>query len=45
MKGDRDKLEVLDADLAGRGLRVTEEQRFAGRYSDTLVQRWDSATP
>ncbi|HVF14606.1 MAG TPA: hypothetical protein VM942_08405 [Acidimicrobiales bacterium] len=42
VKGDRDKLESLDADLAGRGLRVTEERRFAGRYSDTLVQRWDS---
>ena len=42
IKGDRDKLAVLDADLAGRGLRVTEELRFGGRYSDTLVQRWDA---
>ena len=43
VKGDRDKLEALDADLGARGLRLTEEQRFAGRYSDTLVQRWDAA--
>lgn len=42
VKGDRDKLEALDVDLAARGLRVTEELRFAGRYSDTLVQRWDA---
>ena len=43
VKGDRDKLAVLDADLLGRGLRLTEELRFGGRYSDTLVQRWDVA--
>ena len=43
VKGDRRKLEALDAELAGRGMRVTEERRFAGRYSDTLVQRWDAA--
>ena len=42
VKGDRKKLEALDADLTGRGMRITEEQRFGGRYSDTLVQRWDS---
>ena len=42
VKGDRDKLEALDVDLAARGLRVTEELRFAGRYADTLVQRWDA---
>ena len=42
VKGDRDKLETLDADLAGRGLRITEELRFPGRYSPTLVQRWDA---
>ena len=42
VKGDRDKLEALDVDLAARGLRVAEELRFAGRYSDTLVQRWDA---
>ncbi len=42
VKGDRDKLDALDAELAGRGLRVAEELRFAGRYSDTLVQRWEA---
>jgi hypothetical protein len=42
VKGDRDKLEVLDADLVRQGMRLTEELRFAGRYSDTLVQRWDA---
>jgi hypothetical protein len=45
VKGDRDKLEVLDADLSGRGLRITEERRFGGRYSDTLVQRWEAVVP
>jgi len=45
VKGDRDKAEALDADLAGRGLRVTEELRFTGRYADTLVQRWELAAP
>jgi mannosyltransferase len=45
VKGDRGKLEALDADLGRRGLRVTEEQRFAGRYSDTLVQRWEAVPP
>ncbi len=45
VKGDRDKLEVLDTDLARRGMRMTEERRFAGRYSDTLVQRWDILAP
>jgi hypothetical protein len=44
VKGDRDKLDVLDADLAGRGLRVSEEVRFFGRYSDTIVQRWDASS-
>ncbi len=42
IKGDRDKLEALDADLTGRGLQVTEELRFPGRYADTLVQRWEA---
>ncbi len=44
VKGDREKLEALDVDLGGRGLRVSEELRFAGRYSDTLVQRWEAAS-
>ena len=45
VKGDRDKLEALDTDLAARGLRVSRELRLGGRYSDTLVQRWDTVPP
>jgi hypothetical protein len=41
VKGDRDKLAGLDAELAVRGLRLVEEQAFPGRYADTLVQRWE----
>ncbi len=40
VKGDRTKLEALDEDLGGRGLRLTDERRFEGRYADVLVQRW-----
>ena len=43
VKGDRTKLEALDADLAGRGLRLTDQRRFDGRYADVLVQRWSAA--
>jgi len=38
--GDPDKLASLDRELAGRGLRLVEERRFAGRYAATLAQRW-----
>ena len=40
VKGDGEKLEDLDRALAARGLQVTEERRFPGRYATTLVQRW-----
>ncbi len=40
VKGDAGKLASLDHELGGRGLRVAEERRFAGRYATTLVQRW-----
>ena len=42
VKGDRTKLEALDNDLAGRGLRLAGQRRFDGRYADVLVQRWTS---
>lgn len=42
VKGDRSKLEALDEELAGRGLRLVDEQRFDGRYADVLVQRWSA---
>lgn len=41
VKGDPDKLAALDADLAGRGLRVAEELRLDGRSADVVVQRWE----
>ena len=40
VQGDADKVAALDRELAGRGLRVAEEQRFPGRYATTLAQRW-----
>jgi len=40
VKGDVAKLEDLDRDLAGRGLRVVDERRVEGRRSVVLVQRW-----
>ncbi|MFP5318980.1 MAG: hypothetical protein ACLGI2_11895 [Acidimicrobiia bacterium] len=43
VKGDRTKLEALDAELVGRGLRLADERRFDGRYADVLVQRWSAA--
>jgi len=42
VKGDTAKLEDLDRDLAGRGLRVVDERRVDGRRSDVVVQRWAS---
>ena len=44
VKGDRAKLALLDEELAGRGMQVVGEDRFAGRYADVLVQRWEGAT-
>ena len=41
VKGDPDKLAALDAELAGRGLRVAEERRLRGRTADVVVQRWE----
>ncbi len=38
---DRAARAALDSDLAGRGLRVVAEQRFPGRYSVVVVQRWE----
>jgi len=38
--GDAGKLASLDRDLERRGLRLSEEQRFPGRYAATLAQRW-----
>ncbi|HEX2192167.1 MAG TPA: glycosyltransferase family 39 protein [Acidimicrobiales bacterium] len=43
VKGDREKLAALDHELAGRGMRVADERRFAGRYAGVLVQRWELA--
>lgn len=45
VKGDRTKLEALDRELAGRGLRLTDERRFDGRYADVLVQKWGTPPP
>ena len=43
---DRTARAALDRDLAGRGLQVVAEQRFPGRYSVVVVQRWEaSPTP
>ncbi len=43
---DRAARAALDDDLAGRGLQVVAEERFAGRYSVVVVQRWEaSPTP
>ncbi|HEV3496083.1 MAG TPA: hypothetical protein VHA34_07030, partial [Actinomycetes bacterium] len=44
VKGDEDRLTGLDRDLAARGLRLLEEERFPGRYAATLVQRWELPT-
>ena len=44
VKGDRVKLAALDQELAGRGMRIAEERRFAGRYALVLVQRWELAS-
>ena len=41
VKGDRDKLAGLDAELVARGLQLVDERRYEGRYADTLVQRWE----
>ena len=38
---DRAARAALDRDLARRGLRVGAEQRFPGRYSVVVVQRWE----
>lgn len=40
VKGDRTKLEALDEELGRRGLHLTDQRRFDGRYADVLVQRW-----
>jgi mannosyltransferase len=44
VKGDQAKLAALDQELAGRGMRIAEERRFAGRYARVLVQRWELAS-
>ncbi len=44
VKGDRDKLAVLDQELVGRGMSVVEQRRFVGRYAAVLVQRWELAS-
>ena len=44
VKGDRAKLAALDHELEGRGMRLAEQRRFAGRYADVLVQRWEEAS-
>ncbi|MEA2842398.1 MAG: mannosyltransferase [Actinomycetota bacterium] len=38
---DRAARAALDSDLTSRGLRVVAEQRFPGRYSVVVVQRWE----
>ena len=40
VKGDEQRLATFEGELLGRGMRVEEERRFEGRYTDTLVQRW-----
>ncbi len=40
IKGDGTRLAALDSEFAAQGMRVGEERRFDGRYTDTLVQRW-----
>jgi len=40
VKGDPGKVDDLEAELAGRGLRVVDEERFGGRYGTTVVERW-----
>ncbi len=40
IKGDGTRLTALDSELAAQGMRLDEERRFDGRYTDTLVQRW-----
>ncbi len=44
VKGDRAKLAALDEELTGRGMRVAEERRFAGRYAQVVLQRWELAS-
>lgn len=41
VKGDRTTLAALDRELGQRGMRLTDERRFTGRYSDVLLQRWE----
>ena len=43
VRSDRQARAALDAELARRGLLVVAEQRFPGRYSDLVVQRWERA--
>ena len=43
VKGDAGKVAALDRELAARGLRVTDEERFPGRYAATVAQRWAEA--
>ncbi len=42
VKGDSAKVAAMEAELMARGMRVAEERRFEGRYTDTVVQRWVS---
>lgn len=42
VQGDEAKVADLDRELAARGLRLVEEQRFPGRYAATLAQRWSA---
>jgi mannosyltransferase len=45
VKGDRVMLARLDQELASRGMRMADERRFPGRYSQVVVQRWELAPP
>jgi mannosyltransferase len=43
VRDERAARAALDDDLSRRGLRVVAEQRFPGRYSVVVVQRWERA--
>jgi hypothetical protein len=40
VKGDPEKVDALEAELAGRGLRMADVERFGGRYGTTRLERW-----
>lgn len=42
VQGDPGKAAALDDTLRQRGLRLTDQRRFPGRYAATLAQRWDA---